>query len=194
LLDQRNFRIRRIAGGTDPAIETVVGAGTAGFSGDDGDPLAAELRFEAGPNPEPSGAIALADDGTLYIADSLNHRIRKVDFAGGVITTIAGTGEAGFSGDGGAALDAQLDNPRDLELGPDGRLYVVDTENHRVRAIDLATGTIETVAGAGDLGTAADGMLAGEVQLARPFGIAFDADGALYIADTFNSRIVKVTL
>lgn len=190
VLDQRNFRVRKIL--PDKTIQTVVGTGVAGFGGDGGPPLAAELKFEAGGNPEPSGALALGPDGSLYIADGLNHRIRRVDFANDVIDTIAGTGEGGFSGDGGPAKDAQINNPRDLEFGPDGRLYVADSENHRIRAIDLASGTIETVAGTGNQGLAADDLPSAEIELARPFGVAFDAKGALYIADTFNSRVIKV--
>lgn len=190
VLDQRNFRVRKI----DPAgvITTVVGTGKAGFGGDDGPPSEALLNFEAGGNPEPSGALALDGDGNLYVADSLNHRIRKVDFAANRITTIAGTGEPGDSGDGGPATAARINNVRDLELGPDGRLYLADTENHRIRAIDLATGVIDTVVGTGAQGGEGEGLPARQVQLNRPFGIAFDAAGTLYIADTFNSRILEV--
>ncbi len=190
VLDQRNFRIRKI--GTDGILSTVVGTGTPGFAGDDGPALLAQLKFEAGGNPEPSGALALDSTGNLFISDGLNFRIRKVDFASGKITTIAGTGVAGFSGDGAAATAAQLNNVRDLELGPDGRLYLADTDNHRVRAIDLSTGIIETIVGTGTAGTKGDGLAAKDVELNRPFGIAFDAKGNLFVADTFNSRILKV--
>lgn len=190
VLDQRNFRIRKIA--PDQTINTVVGSGVKGFGGDGGPPLDAQLDFEAGGNPEPSGALALGPDGVLYLSDGLNHRIRKVDFDNATIETIAGTGEPGFSGDGGPATAAQIDNVRDLEIGPDGRLYLADSENNRVRAIDLGSGTIETVVGTGTEGMAGDGLPALEVELFRPFGIAFDADGALYVSDTFNSRILKV--
>lgn len=190
VLDQRNFRIREIA--PDQTMSTVVGTGVKGFGGDGGPPLDAQLDFEAGGNPEPSGALALGPDGVLYVSDGLNHRIRKVDFASGTIETIAGTGAPGFSGDGGPATQAQIDNVRDLEMGPDGRLYLADSENDRIRAIDLGSGTIETVVGTGAEGTAGDGLPALEVELFRPFGIAFDAEGALYVSDTFNSRILKV--
>jgi hypothetical protein len=190
VLDQRNFRIRKIA--PDGMVSTVVGTGTAGFAGDNGPPLMAQLKFEAGGNPEPSGALALDSAGNLYISDGLNHRIRKVDFTANVITTIAGTGEAGFSGDGAAATSAQINNVRDLELGPDGRLYLADSENHRIRAIDLSSGIIETVVGIGTNGEKGDGLPAKEVELDRPFGIAFDKDGNLFVSDTFNSRILKV--
>lgn len=189
VLDQRNFRIRKIANGL---ITTVAGTGVAGFSGDDGPPAQAQLTFEAGGNPEPSGALAIDPAGNLYVSDGPNHRIRKIDFAANTITTIAGTGTAGFSGDGDLAVNAQIANVRDLEFGPHGMLYLADTENHRVRAINMATGVIDTMVGTGAVGTKADGLPALEVELNRPFGIAFDAKGALYVADTFNSRIVKV--
>ncbi len=191
ILDQRNFRVRSVAADADGTMATLAGTGTKGFGGDGGPALMAELAFEAGGNPEPSGALCYAG-GALYIADALNQRIRRVDIATGVIDTIAGNGEAGYSGDGASALEASFNNVRDLELGPDGRLYVADTDNHVVRAIDLASGVVETVAGSGKAGTRGDGNTPLNVDLNRPFGMAFDADGALYIADTFNSRIVKI--
>jgi hypothetical protein len=190
VLDQRNFRVRKI--GPDGQIETAVGTGKPGSGGDAADPRATELDFEAGGNPEPSGALALDTGGRMYIADGLNHVIRRVDLSAGRVDIIAGTGVAGFSGDGGPALAAQLNNVRDLELGPDGRLYLADTENHRVRAIDLEAGTIDTVAGGGTQGDLGDGVTARQIALSRPMGIAFDHAGALYVSDTFNSRIIKV--
>lgn len=193
IVDQRNFRVRRIAPGDEHIIDTVVGIGTPGDSGDGAAPADAELRFEGGGNPEPSGAIAIGPDGALYIADSLNHRIRRADLAANIIETVAGTGTAGSSGDGGPATSAQIDNPRDLEFGPDGRLYIADTENHRIRVVDIGTGIIETVAGTGTQGESGEGLPATEIQLSRPFGIEFDGDGNLYIADMFNSRILKVS-
>lgn len=192
IADQRNFRIRKISAGTDPIVTTVAGTGVAGYAGDGGSPLEAQLNFEAGGNPEPSGAVALGPDGSLYLADSLNHRIRRIDFAADTIETVAGNGTAGYAGDGGPAVQAMINNPRDIEFGPDGRLYIADTENHVVRAVDLETGVIETYAGSGVQGAAADGLPREEIELNRPFGIAFDQPGDLYIADMFNSRILKV--
>ncbi len=190
ILDQRNFRIRSI--GTDGVVHTIAGTGMAGFSGDDGPALMAQMKFEAGGNPEPSGGLTVDGDGTIYVADGLNHRIRRIS-TDGMITTIAGTGEAGFSGDDGPALMAQLSNPKDIELH-DGSLYVADTDNNRIRAIDLETGVITTVAGNGEQGTGEEGQLAIETALHRPLGIAFDAAGALYVADTYNSRVLRVNL
>jgi DNA-binding beta-propeller fold protein YncE len=189
VLDQRNHRVRRIAGGV---IDTCAGTGEPGFAGDGAGATDAQLQFEAGSNPEPSGSLALAGDDVLFVADSRNHRIRRIDLATGLIDTVAGTGEAGAGGDGGAATSAELNDPRDIEIGPDGRLYVADTENHRIRVIDLTTGVIDTFAGTGQPGTAAQGLPKEEVELDRPFGIGFDAEGSLYIADTHNSRILKV--
>ncbi len=189
ILDMRNQIVRKI----DPegVITTVAGTpGEAGYSGDGGSPLEAKFRFPAGSNPPPGGALALDRDGRLYVSDTLNHVIRRIDFEADRIETIAGTGEAGFSGDGGDATEAELDNPRDLELSPDGKLlYVADELNHRVRAIDLERGTIETVAGNGERGYDGEGHAPTETALNRPGGLAFDDQGMLYIADTYNHKI-----
>jgi len=201
VLDTRNMRVRRIAADAPATIDTVVGNGTWGFAGDGGAPLAAELALQVvnadTDNPLPGGGLALDAAGLLYIADTENHRIRRVDFTQNVIETIAGTGDAGFSGDGGPALQAMLNYPRDIEMGPDGRLYIADTENHRIRAIDLGTGVITTVAGNGSPDMhkmfGGDGGSPLDAELNRPWGITFDAAGSLYIADALNNRIRKVT-
>jgi sugar lactone lactonase YvrE len=131
-------------------------------------------------------------DGVLYVSDTLNHRIRRIDLAQGTIETIAGTGEAGYAGDDGPAIEAELNNPRKLTLGPDGRLYVGDELNHRIRAIDLESGEITTVAGTGEEGFSGDGVLATEAALNRPVGVSFDHAGAMYVLDTYNSRVRRV--
>ena len=113
-------------------------------------------------------------------------------FQNGMVTTIAGTGDKGFGGDGGPATEAQLSFPQDLEIGPDGNLYFADANNNRVRMIDLTTNVITTVAGTGEHGYGGDGGPADAAKLNRPFGVAFDAAGDLYVSDTFNSRIRKV--
>ncbi|MEA2698118.1 MAG: hypothetical protein QOI66_2389 [Myxococcales bacterium] len=193
LVDTRNFRVRRIAAGDPQIIETVVGNGMPGFAGDGGPPAQAQLLFQKPlDNPEPGGAVALDSQDRLYIADTENQRIRRVDFQANVIETVAGNGTAGFSGDGGLATEASLNYPRDIEFSPDGRLYIADSDNHRVRVVDLSTGNITTVAGNGTAGFSGDGGLATQAALKRPFGIAFDAAGVLYIADTFNNLIRKV--
>jgi sugar lactone lactonase YvrE len=193
ILDQQNFRIRKIEAATG-AMSLYAGNGMQGFDGDGGAATAAKLNFEAGSNPEPSGGLVVAR-GKLFIADTLSHRVRAIDLATGVIDTIAGTGTQGDAGDGGPALAAQLAHPRDLEIGPEGDLYIADTDNSKIRAIDLTTGTIRTVAGVGgEPGIdPTDDRLALETRLARPFSIELDPAGNLYIADTINSRILKVT-
>ncbi|MEY2932383.1 MAG: hypothetical protein RL033_3132 [Pseudomonadota bacterium] len=193
IVDQQNFRIRRIdAAGI---ISTIAGTGMQGngsVQGDGGPALMSALSLEAGSNPEPSGGLALADN-LLYFADTLANRIRVIDLDTGLIDGLAGTGEAGFAGDGGPASSAQLNHPRDLEIGPEGDLYVADTDNHVVRAISVSDGSIRTVAGTGELGLdLEEGLLATETRLWRPFGIDFDPEGNLFVSDTLNSRIVRV--
>jgi sugar lactone lactonase YvrE len=191
ILDQQNFRIRKIERATG-AMTLVAGNGTQGSAGDGGPAIAASLGFEAGSNPEPSGGLVFGN-GKLYVADTLSSRIRAIDLATGMISAVAGTGVPGYAGDGGSALAAQLAYPRDLEIGPEGDLYIADTDNSVIRAIDLASGTIRTVAGTGELGLDPDDdRPALETKLARPFGIEFDPAGDLYISDTINSRIVRV--
>jgi sugar lactone lactonase YvrE len=194
VLDQRNQRVRKLA--KDGLVSTVAGTGISGFLGDGGAPVAAELSFEAGPNPEPSGGLALDDAGRLYIADALNHCIRRVDFETNVIETIAGSGQDGYEGDGGDARDALLGEVRDMEFGPDGRLYFADTDHHVIRALDIEQGRIETVAGTGQDPAPGDALIEGrpalETPLKRPMGIAFDPEGNLFIADSYNNRILEV--
>lgn len=201
-LDQRNQRIRRI----DPAgvITTVVGSATdgpdgdpfpdAGFEGDGASPLTAKMSQPTGSNPPPGGSVALDAQGRLYFSDVLNHRVRRVDFALDLIETVVGTGAAVFGGDGGFGVGASLNNPRDLEIGPDGKVYIADELNNRVRRFDPMTGIVTTVAGNGTAGFAGDGGPAPAAQLNRPTGIAFDDNGWLYIADQYNHRIRRVNL
>ena len=168
-------RVYRI--GPDGAL-TIVAGSSYGFGGDGGP--AVNARFAS-----PSG-LARDSDGDLYIADTYNNRIRKVS-TDGVITTIAGTGAAGFSGDGGPATAAQLSLPTAIALDRNGSLYVVDSDNRRVRKID-ASGVIRTVAGGGSLNPATNGVLATFASLS-PSGVAVDPAGNLYIA---SGHVLKV--
>ena len=178
-----NHVVRKVTPGG--IITTVAGNGVQGFTGDNGLAAAAELDSPAG--------LALDAAGDLYIADSHNQRVREVTAATGIITTIAGTGIAGFSGDGGVPTAAWLDLPTALALDAAGNLYIADTGNHRVRRIAAATGLITTVAGNGVEGYAGDGGAATAAYLDSPNGLALDAVGNLYIADTHNGRVREVS-
>jgi DNA-binding beta-propeller fold protein YncE len=191
ILDQRNQVIRMIDGVGN--IHTVAGTpASPGYSGDGGSPLAARFSFPTGTNPQPAGGMIVDDDGRLYVADTLNHRIRVIDFAADTINTLAGTGTAGYSGDGGPAVDAQINNPRKLTIGPDGRLYFGDEHNHRIRAVDLDTGIITTVAGNGEATFSGDGGRPEDASLNRPIGVSFSPEGDMYIIDSINNRIRRV--
>jgi sugar lactone lactonase YvrE len=175
-LDDRVRRVNRTTG----VIEPYVGTGVAGYSGDGGPALAAQID-----TPQ---RIQIDSRGNLYIADTHNSAVRRVDGETRVITTVAGTGAAGLSGDGGPATSAQLDNPRGLALFGDTVLYVADSNNARVRKIDLVTGSIAAVAGTVQ-GDAGDGGPAGRAQLTQPRGLSVTPEGDLLVADTFNSRL-----
>jgi len=190
VVDQQNQRIRRID--TSDVIDTVAGTGTYGESGDGGAALDAEFSWAFGSNPNPSGGIVY-HAGKLYISDTESDRIRVMDLATGIIDGLAGSGEKGYGGDGGPASEAMLSGPRDLEIGPDGDLYFADTDNGVVRAIDLESRVIRTVVGTGELGLDEEENLpATQTRLRRPFGVAFDPEGNLYVMDSLNDRIVKV--
>jgi streptogramin lyase len=180
--DTENNRIRRID--TLGVITTIGGTGSAGYSGDGGPATAARFSSPHGVASDPAGNV--------YVADPPNQRIRRIDATTGIVTTVAGTGASGFSGDGGPATAARLNYPKGTEIAPDGSLYIADNNNHRVRRVDLGTGTITTVAGTGSAGLSGDGGPATAAQLNEPRNIAFDAAGRLYIVDQNNGRIRRV--
>ena len=150
------------------------------FAGDGGQAPEALLNFPT--------AIAVDQHGHLYIADTMNHRVRRVDGRTGVISTLAGVGQPRCSGDGGPSVNAALNEPAAVAVHGN-RLYIADQSNNRVRMIDLATGIISTVAGTGSAGYNGDRLPAAEASLAGPSGLAVGLDGTLYVADMFNGRI-----
>ncbi|HSN05064.1 MAG TPA: hypothetical protein VLS44_08765, partial [Nitrospira sp.] len=155
------------------------------FGGDGGPAREATLNFPT--------AVAVDGQGHLYVADTMNHRVRRVDMGTGVITTVAGTGQARYSGDGGPADHAALNEPAALVVDDEGHLYIADQSNNRVRVVDLKTGLIRTLAGTGSAAYDGDGKPAIEASLAGPSGLSLGS-GRLYIADTFNGRIRSVDL
>jgi len=159
-------------------------ASTKRFSGDGSLAVQALLNFPT--------AVVVDRAGHLYIADTLNHRVRRVDAATGVITTVAGLGQPRCFGDGRLAVDAGLNEPAALAVSDEGVLYIADQSNNRVRAVDLTTGVICTVAGTGTAAYNGDDVAAMETGLAGPSGLALASDGTLFIADSFNGRIRAV--
>jgi sugar lactone lactonase YvrE len=184
IVDAFNNRIRKVDAGTG-IITTVAGGGIDSYSlGDGGQADSAELNY-------PSG-VALDKIGNIYIAELYSYRIRKVTVATGIITTVAGNGISGFSGDGGQADTAELDLPIDVKLDGNGNIYIVDLYNQRIRKVTASTGVISTVAGNGTKGYSGDGGPADSAELNDPVVIALDSSGNIYIADFYNNRVRRV--
>ncbi|MBN8701665.1 MAG: hypothetical protein J0M08_01240 [Bacteroidetes bacterium] len=180
IADKDNNRIRKIT--TDQKIVTVAGTGHGGYSGDGGLAEKAEIW---GPR-----AIAIDAQDNIYFADGSNHVVRKID-AKGIITTVAGSGNRGYSGDGGLSVKASLDVPVGIALDAVGNLYIAENVNNRVRKVDTQ-GVITTLAGDGEQSFAGDGGPAAISRLFSPGGVATSTDGTIYIADSWNKRIRKI--
>jgi uncharacterized protein (TIGR03437 family) len=178
IADTNNQSIREVSNGV---ISTVAGNQTPGFSGDNGSATSAQLNRPWG--------VAVDSAGDLYIADAMNQCIREV--SNGVISTVAGTGTHGFSGDNGPATSAQLDNPYGVAVDSAGSLYIADSSNSRIRKV--SGGVITTIAGNGTPGFSGDNGPAASARLAYPQGVAVDSASNLYIADAGNNRIRKVS-
>jgi len=132
------------------------------------------------------------DASTMWIALREGHSVWRLDMKQGTLHHVAGTGQKGYSGDGGPARDATFNGPKGIAVGPQGHVYLVDTENQAIRKIDTKTGSISTIAGNGQRGGSGDGGPATKAQLARPHGVCVGADGAIYIGDTLNHRVRRV--
>jgi streptogramin lyase len=177
-------RIRKV--NQDGTIHTMAGTGAKGYSGDGGPALQAsfnlphEIRFDKA--------------GNYFIADMTNHAIRRVDGKTGVITTFAGTGKAGYSGDGGPANQAQLKQPHSIQFGPDGSLYICDIGNNVIRKVDMKTGVINTFAGTGKPGDTPDGAPISGTPIKGPRSMDFDKDGNLWLVTREGNQVLKFDL
>jgi streptogramin lyase len=175
-------RIRRVA--PDGTISTMAGTGAKGYSGDGGPALKAtfnlphEIRFDK--------------EGNYYLTDMTNHAIRRVDTKTGIITTFAGTGKAGYSGDGGPADKAELKQPHSLQFGADGNLYICDIGNHVIRCVDMKTKIITTFAGTGKAGVTPDGAPIKGTPLKGPRSMDVDKDGNFWLATREGNQVFKI--
>jgi streptogramin lyase len=177
-------RIRRVA--PDGTISTVAGSGKKGYSGDGGPALEAtfnlphEIRFDR--------------SGNIFVVDMGNNAVRKIDIKTKIITTFAGGGGAGYSGDGGPASAAQLKQPHSIQFGPDGSLYICDIGNHTIRKVDMKTAVITTFAGTGIAGPTPDGSPIAGTPLKGPRSLDFDAEGNLWLATREGNQVFKFDL
>ena len=182
IADVKDHTIRKVDALTG-VITTVAGNGTAGFSGDNGPAMEAQLLAPF--------CVEVDSFGNLFIADTGNQRIRRVDATTQTITTVAGDGVGGFGGDNGPATEAQLYTPLGITVDVLGNLYVSEGSNHRIRKIDT-NGTITTIAGNGTNGFTGDNMLATDTALNGPWGLVTDDENNLYFSDSTNSRVRRI--
>ena len=175
-------RVRRIR--ADGILETIVGNGQKGYSGDHGPALQATMNLPHEIRFDPAG--------NLYIVDMQNHAVRKVDLSTMQITTIAGTGKPGYSGDGGPATQAQFKQPHSIQFGPEGDLYICDIGNHVIRRVDMKTQIVSTYAGTGVPGPTPDGAPIAGTPLKGPRSIDFDARGDLWLATREGNQVFRI--
>ncbi len=192
IADQSNSRVRKVAASTN-IISTITGSGTGGYSGDDGQATSAVVNTPTG--------VAVDTSGNVYITDTLNNRIRKVTASTSIITTIAGTGVGGYSGDGGAATAATIILPHGINLDSAGNVYFGDWGSvdvgmsyNVIRKVTISTGIISTVAGIASTsgGYNGDNIQATAAMLYSPMDVVVDSSGNLFITDFYNNRIRKV--
>lgn len=167
-------------------IETVAGTGKADDGGDRGPALETNVGMPFG--------VEIGPDGALYITEVSNHRVRRLDSKTGELTTVAGCGEKGYSGDGGPATDARLNEPYEVRFDKNGNMYFVEMMNNLIRRVDAKTGTISTVAGTNQMGFQGDGGPARDALFQHPHSIVLDERGFLYVADIGNHRIRRIDL
>jgi streptogramin lyase len=173
-------------GANEFVIDSVAGTGAPENNGDSGPARLINIG-------DPFG-VESGPDGALYITEVRHHRVRRLDLATGKLSTVAGCGRRGYSGDGGRAIDAELNEPYEVRFDRDGNMFFVEMQNHIVRRVDRKTITITTVGGNGEKGYSGDGGLATEAKLNQPHSIALDDNDGLYIADIGNHRIRRINL
>ena len=183
ICDGRTHTVRRIDKNTQ-VITTVAGTGEAGYSGDGGPATEATM--------DNLYSLTVDTNGDIYIVDRFNAAIRKVEAASGIITTVAGTGEPGYGGDGGPGPQAQMREPNDCYLDGNGGLLIADIQDQRVRRLDLSTGIITTFAGDGEKRRAGDGGPAAEASVMGPRAVCVDSKGNVYIAEREGNGVRKV--
>ncbi len=187
--ESRNHVVRRVDAATG-VVTTVAGAGAEGYTGDGGPATDATFRE---PYSLAVDGVFDANGGSIYVVDRLNAAVRKVDGATGIITTVAGTGEAGYSGDGGPGQLAQLREPNDCFLDGRGGLLIADIQDQRIRRLDLVTGIIDTFAGNGEKIRGGDGMPARQASILGARAVCMDGAGNTYIAEREGNGVRVVT-
>jgi DNA-binding beta-propeller fold protein YncE len=179
-----NHVIRKIA--NDGTISTIAGTGERGYSGDGGSALQAKLN-------EPY-EIRFDWNGNMFFVEMKNHIVRRVDAKTRIISTIAGTGNAGFAGDGGQAVRAQFRQPHSIQFGQNGDLYICDIGNNRIRKVDIRTGIVSTFAGNGERAPTPNGAQIANTSLNGPRAIDFDSDGNMWLALREGNAVYKLDL